>query len=68
MHKIKQEEEAVTSLHDLSAVDLIAVSGYGQAQDIEKALAAGFDHHITKPCDPELLRRLLAEHHLGNGV
>ncbi|MDN4051576.1 PAS domain S-box protein [Massilia sp. YIM B02763] len=28
---------------------LVAVSGYGQAQDREKALAAGFDSHFVKP-------------------
>lgn len=28
---------------------LIAVSGYGQPRDKERALAAGFDRHLTKP-------------------
>jgi len=30
-------------------VPLVAVSGYGQAQDREQALAAGFDRHFVKP-------------------
>ena len=28
---------------------MVAVSGYGQAADIQRALAAGFDYHATKP-------------------
>jgi CheY-like chemotaxis protein len=39
---------------------LIAVTGYGRAEDVEKARRAGFDHHLTKPVDPqELLDRLV---------
>jgi signal transduction histidine kinase/CheY-like chemotaxis protein len=34
---------------------LIALSGYGQAADRRKALAAGFDDHLTKPVAPERL-------------
>ncbi|WP_158290160.1 ATP-binding protein [Ramlibacter sp. WS9] len=38
---------------------LIAVTGYGQEQDREAALAAGFDHHVAKPVDSATLIRLL---------
>lgn len=38
---------------------LVALSGYGQASDRRLALEAGFDHHITKPLDPDDLDRLL---------
>jgi CheY-like chemotaxis protein len=38
---------------------LIALTGYGQPEDRQRALAAGFDHHLTKPADPENLLRLL---------
>ncbi len=37
---------------------LIAVTGWGQLDDKREALAAGFDHHLTKPVDPEALERL----------
>ncbi len=40
---------------------LIAVTGYGQEQDRQSALAAGFDHHMVKPADPERLTALLNE-------
>jgi signal transduction histidine kinase len=40
---------------------LIALSGYGQAVDLERSAAAGFDHHLVKPADPEALQHLLAQ-------
>lgn len=41
---------------------LIAVSGWGQAQDQERALASGFDHHRTKPVKVDELMSLLQSH------
>jgi PAS domain S-box-containing protein len=38
---------------------LIAISGWGQEQDKRRALAAGFDLHLTKPIDPSGLEALL---------
>jgi len=40
---------------------LIAVTGWGQAEDKARAGAAGFDHHLTKPVDPDQVERLLQE-------
>jgi signal transduction histidine kinase/ActR/RegA family two-component response regulator len=40
---------------------LVAVTGWGQAEDQRRAMEAGFDFHLTKPVDPEALMRLLAE-------
>ena len=39
---------------------LVAVTGYGQPQDREKALRAGFDEHLVKPADIGRLQQLLA--------
>jgi len=41
------------------AVTLIAVTGWGQDSDKARALAAGFNHHFTKPVEPERLSELL---------
>ncbi|MFC7516702.1 ATP-binding protein [Herbaspirillum sp. GCM10030257] len=40
---------------------LIAVTGYGQEQDRDAALNAGFDHYFAKPMDSAKLASLLAE-------
>ena len=39
---------------------LVALSGYGQVEDKEKARSAGFDAHLTKPADPERLLALVS--------
>jgi signal transduction histidine kinase/ActR/RegA family two-component response regulator len=41
---------------------MIALTGHGQSEDRARALAAGFDHHLTKPVDVEALLRLFAAH------
>ena len=41
-------------------VVLIALSGWGQDEDKRRAREAGFDHHLTKPADPDVLERLIA--------
>jgi len=38
---------------------LVALTGWGQAEDRAKSLAAGFDAHITKPVSVETLQGLL---------
>jgi PAS domain S-box-containing protein len=38
---------------------LIALTGYGQAQDILRSREAGFDHHFVKPADPQRLEAVL---------
>jgi CheY-like chemotaxis protein len=38
---------------------LIAVTGYGQSNDRDKALAAGIDHHLTKPAELTALLTLI---------
>jgi PAS domain S-box-containing protein len=39
---------------------IIAVSGYGQPDDLRRSREAGFDHHLVKPVDFDALLRLLA--------
>ena len=39
---------------------IIAQTGWGQDEDRRRAEAAGFDHHLTKPADPDRLLALLA--------
>jgi PAS domain S-box-containing protein len=42
-----------------TSITLIAVTGWGQASDKARAAAAGFNHHLTKPIEPEALTRML---------
>jgi signal transduction histidine kinase/ActR/RegA family two-component response regulator len=44
---------------------LVAITGWGQDADRTQALAAGFDHHLTKPVDPAQLLRLIGEARSG---
>ena len=39
---------------------IVAITGWGQDGDKRRAAEAGFDAHLTKPADPEVLQRLLA--------
>ncbi|HYD75850.1 hybrid sensor histidine kinase/response regulator [Ramlibacter sp.] len=39
---------------------LVAVTGWGRREDVQQAVAAGFDHHLVKPVGPEQLARLLS--------
>jgi signal transduction histidine kinase/CheY-like chemotaxis protein len=50
---------------DGPAPTLVAITGWGQDADRTQALAAGFDHHLTKPVDPAQLLRLIGEAHSG---
>ena len=44
---------------------LIAATGWGQDEDRQRALTAGFDLHLTKPFDPLQLVQLIAEKSRG---
>jgi PAS domain S-box-containing protein len=41
---------------------LVALTGWGQAEDQRLSKEAGFDHHLVKPVDPAVLQMLLIEH------
>jgi PAS domain S-box-containing protein len=47
---------------------LIAVTGWGQATDKERAQQAGFDEHLTKPVDTALLQTLIAAESTKRGA
>jgi signal transduction histidine kinase/CheY-like chemotaxis protein len=55
--------EAARRIRDLlgSRVLLVALTGWGQDADKRRARDAGFDHHLTKPPEPEVLERLIED-------
>lgn len=42
-------------------IKLIALTGYGSAEDLQRVLDAGFDLHLVKPVDIEHLLRVIGE-------
>ena len=39
---------------------LVAVTGWGRPQDMRRSAEAGFDHHLVKPPDLAVLKRICA--------
>jgi len=46
----------------LKNMTLIALTGYGQDADRQRALAAGFDSHLVKPLDMDVLVNTIVSH------
>jgi PAS domain S-box-containing protein len=44
---------------DAAGMLLVALTGYGQESDRQRAFLAGFDHHLVKPVDIGMLQELL---------
>lgn len=42
-----------------SRIRLIALTGYGQPEDVQRAFAAGFDAHLAKPVEFDQLQAIL---------
>jgi signal transduction histidine kinase/ActR/RegA family two-component response regulator len=65
-HRTGNEVAAeIRSREDGRVPTLVAITGWGQDADRQRALAAGFDHHLTKPVDPVQLLRLIGELRAG---
>ena len=45
---------------------LIALTGYGQEEDRKRSQAAGFDYHLVKPVDTEVLQNLIVTQRPAN--
>jgi CheY-like chemotaxis protein len=43
----------------LDQVFLVALSGWGQEEDRQRSVEAGFDRHLVKPADPTSVKRVL---------
>lgn len=55
-HEVAQR---IRDLRSEPPVVLIALTGWGQKADKDRAAASGFDHHFTKPVEPTVLSALL---------
>ena len=54
---------ALRALPSYSSVPLVAVTGFTEYDDRDRALAAGFDAHLKKPVDPATLIELVERFH-----
>jgi PAS domain S-box-containing protein len=50
---------ALRSSPDLAGATLVALTGYGQAEDRRRVREAGFDYHLVKPAEPAEIMRIL---------
>jgi len=44
---------------DIAQPRLIALTGFGQREDVDRSLDAGIDTHLVKPADPVQVRALV---------
>jgi PAS domain S-box-containing protein len=57
-----QVAQAIRSQTQGSHLLLIALTGWGDAEDKKRAAAAGFDHHFAKPVDSETIEAAIHSH------
>lgn len=51
----------IRGLEGVEKIHIVALTGWGQKEDKERAKEAGFDQHLVKPTDRETIIRLLAD-------
>lgn len=49
--------QRIKAAHPL--ISVVALSGYGSSEDKQRAIASGFDAHLVKPVDFDVLRQLM---------
>jgi CheY-like chemotaxis protein len=47
---------------------LVALTGWGQAEDRKRTTEAGFDHHVVKPADLETIQRICKREAVATGL
>jgi CheY-like chemotaxis protein len=51
----------IYAVREFCQAPAIAITGYGNREDIERCLRAGFNRHLTKPVTFDTLRQTIAE-------
>lgn len=52
--------DLIRQLKSLYRIKSVALTGSGMDEDVANCRQAGFDAHLTKPCEPEKLHAVLA--------
>jgi len=60
--------EKIRAIESARDITLIALTGWGQEETRRKTTQAGFDYHVVKPIDLDLIRSILAESHKSNSI
>jgi DNA-binding response OmpR family regulator len=58
--RISLADETLRKQKESKKTLLIALSGFGDEEDRQKAMLAGFDYHFTKPARIPELRKLVS--------
>jgi len=53
--------QSLRSDDSFADTQLIALTGYGRPEDLQRGTAAGFNHYLTKPANMDELERLISE-------
>ncbi len=53
--------ERLGQMPELAGMVKIALTGWGEEEDRSRSKAAGFDHHLLKPCNLAVVQTLLAD-------
>lgn len=53
--------ESIRNESEMKDTQLIALTGYAGASDVERVLKAGFNRHLAKPVDINAIKQLLNE-------
>jgi PAS domain S-box-containing protein len=56
-HEVARRLRAIDALAD---TEIVAVTGFGRDEDVEKTRQAGFTHHLVKPVEGGVLKEMLA--------
>lgn len=54
-----QLAESLLRMPEMRDATLVAMTGYGQAEDQRRSAAAGFHHHLVKPVEPAALLAII---------
>jgi CheY-like chemotaxis protein len=60
MGERKRQVLVIDDQEEAAEVELVAVNGYARPEDRRRAADAGFDAHLAKPIDLDVLERMLA--------
>jgi CheY-like chemotaxis protein len=56
-----QVAQTLRSVEGFAQTSMLAITGFAERADVKRAVASGFDLHVSKPVDVRVLMRLIEE-------